>query len=83
MKPIGDEGLRKPREGEGVICPQPAYEQRRAHPPAKVYESRGQDGKPIVRGILAPHKHWRQNDECPWTGHPVIVVPLPQPKKLE
>ena len=75
--------MRKPYPGEAVVCPDSVS--KRPYPPQDVYETKGRDGKIITRGTLRPHKkhHYGAQEECPWVGHPVIVVPLPIPKKPE
>lgn len=69
---------RLPTKEEKVTCPEPSWQKRGEYTPAKVYESKNADGKPILRGILSPHKHWARKEDCPWSGHVVDVIRVPK-----
>ena len=75
--------MRRPTEGESVICPDSVS--KRAYPPDKVYEVKGANGKISVKGTLRTNKkHYiGSSEDCIWAGHPVPVVPIPRPKKVE
>ena len=68
--------MRDPYPEEGVICPEPAPygSERKPRPPEGVYESRGPDGKPVLRGILKKHRHVTQSEDCPFSGHVADVI---------
>lgn len=69
----------KPLDHEGVICPNSRT--KAIKPPESVYDGRDAKGKVERRGIIAPHKHWLQGDDCEWSGLPVPVVPMPGAKE--
>lgn len=79
--PMNERGepLSKPQDGDGVICPDSPS--KRILTPTKVYDTT-ENGKRVRRGTLPEHKHrvpgggWGYND-CPYEGHPVVVVPKP------
>ena len=75
--------MRKPYEGEGVICPDSVS--KRPYLPGEVYEVKEANGKISAKGILRPHKkhHIGASEDCDWVGHPAPIVPIPRPKKAE